>query len=76
MQIFNFTIVFRPEPEGGYTVFVPSLPGCITYGATLEEARKMAEDAIKGYLESKKKHGEEIRDDAESLVGEIRLTNV
>jgi len=72
---FNFTVVFRPEPEGGYTVFVPSLPGCITYGATLEEAKKMAEDAIQGYLESLRKHGEDIRDDADSLVGEIHLTN-
>lgn len=33
-----YEIVFKPEPEGGYTVNVPALPGCITYGVDLEEA--------------------------------------
>jgi len=63
----SFRIVLRPEPEGGYTVIVPSLPGCITYGNSLEEAKKMAEDAIKAYLESMKKHEEEVRDDSETF---------
>lgn len=35
----SFRIVLRPEPEGGYTVIVPSLPGCITFGETVEEAK-------------------------------------
>ncbi len=43
----TYRIVLRPEPEGGYTVIVPTLPGCVTYGATKEEANKMAEDAIR-----------------------------
>jgi len=67
MRKFSYRILFRPEPEGGYTVMVPSLPGCITYGKTIEEARKMALDAIKAYLESLKKHGEPIPDDSEIL---------
>ena len=46
--------------EGGYTVFVPTLPGCITWGRTLRQARKMAADAIAGYIESLIKHGEPI----------------
>jgi len=46
----TFQIVLTPEPEGGFTVTVPALPGCVTYGATLEEAKAMAEDAIGGYL--------------------------
>jgi predicted RNase H-like HicB family nuclease len=66
----------RPEPEGGYTVTVPALPGCITYGKTLEEAKKMALDAIKAYLESLKKHDEQIIDDSDILEGilSIRFT--
>jgi predicted RNase H-like HicB family nuclease len=56
MRKLSYRILLRPEPEGGYTVIVPSLPGCITYGKTVEEARKMALDAIKAYLESIKKH--------------------
>jgi antitoxin HicB len=67
MKNLTYRIILKPEPEGGYTVLVPSLPGCITYGKTLEEAKKMALDAIKAYLESLKKHGEPIPDDSEIL---------
>ena len=62
MKRISYRILLRPEPEGGYTVTVPSLPGCITYGKTLEEARRMALDAVKAYLESLKKHGDPIGD--------------
>ncbi len=57
---YSYQIVLRPEPEGGYTVIVPSLPGCITYGRTVEEAHAMAEDAVRGYLQSLRKDGERI----------------
>jgi antitoxin HicB len=57
---FQYTVVFEPAEEGGYVVTVPALPGLITEGDTLEEARAMAKDAIRGYLESLMKHGEEI----------------
>jgi predicted RNase H-like HicB family nuclease len=57
---YSYQIVLRPEPEGGYTVIVPSLPGCITYGRTVEEANVMAEDAVRGYLQSLRKDGEQI----------------
>ncbi len=67
MKKLSYRIILRPEPEGDYTVTVPSLPGCITYGKTLEEAKKMALDAIKAYLESLKKHDEPIIDDSDIL---------
>ncbi len=57
---YSYQIVLRPEPEGGYTVMVPSLPGCVTYGRTVEEANVMAEDAVRGYLQSLQKEGERI----------------
>jgi len=69
----SFRIIFRPEPEGGYTVIVPSLPGCITYGADMTEAKKMAQDAIAAYLASMKKHREPIRDDADTFEGMLTL---
>ena len=56
----SYRILLRKEPEGGYTVIVPSLPGCITYGETIEEAIEMAKEAIELYIESLKEHGEEI----------------
>ena len=68
-----FRIILRPEPEGGYTVIVPSLPGCITYGDDIKEAGKMAEDAIKAYLDSMKKHGESFQDDTDTFEGMLTL---
>lgn len=47
----------RPEPEGGYTVTVPALPGCLTYGETFEEAMTMVDDAISGWLAVAKEEG-------------------
>lgn len=54
----HYNLIFKPETEGGFTIFVPSLPGCITYGKNLQEAKKMARDAITGYILSLKKHGD------------------
>jgi len=47
-----YRILLRTEPEGGYTVTVPSLPGCVTYGDTVEEAVEMTREAIELYIES------------------------
>ena len=69
----HFNIVLRPEPEGGFTAVVPALPGCVTYGRTLTEAKKMARDAITGYIESLKKHKEPIPTDDETLVASLDL---
>jgi len=60
MKTINYRILLRKEPEGGYTVMVPSLPGCVTYGETIEEAIEMAKEAIELYIESLKGHNEEV----------------
>ena len=46
----GIVLELQPEPEGGYTVTVPSLPGCISYGETFENAMEMIKDAIEGWL--------------------------
>ena len=43
-------IVLEPSEEGGFTVYVPSLPGCISEGDTEEEALKNIREAIELYL--------------------------
>jgi len=48
----RYKILLREEPEGGYTVTVPVLPGCVTFGKTLNEAIDMARDAIELYIEN------------------------
>jgi antitoxin HicB len=57
---YEYTVIFEPAEEGGYVVTVPSLPGLHTEGDTFEEARAMAEDAIRGYLECLREDGKEI----------------
>lgn len=44
-------VVLEPSDEAGYTVYVPSLPGCISEGETIEEALKNIQEAIELYLE-------------------------
>ena len=73
---FRYNVIFRPEPEGGFTVIVPSLPGCVTYGKDLTEAKKMAVDAVKGYIASLKKHREPIPTDEENFFSSIEVKRV
>ena len=47
----EFTVVLEPQEEGGFTVYAPSLPGCISQGETREEALKNIKEAIELYLE-------------------------
>ena len=63
MKILNFTVIMTPDETGGYVVTCPTLPGLVTEGDTLEEAREMAADAIRGYIESLQKDGEPIPTD-------------
>jgi len=58
--LHRYVVVLKPaveEDEAGFTVSVPSLPGCITEGDTVEEALKHAREAIEGYLLSLKDRG-------------------
>jgi len=67
MKILSYRILLKKEAEGGYNVIVPLLPGCVTYGDTIEEAIKMAKEAIQLYLESLQEHGEEIPSEEETM---------
>ncbi len=53
----EYEIVLQPEPEGGFSVFVPELPSVATQGETVEEATEMAKEAIEGYLEVMQEDG-------------------
>lgn len=55
----DYTVIYVSDPDGGYVAEVPTL-GIATQGETMEEARAMAQDAIKGYLESLENAGEQI----------------
>lgn len=50
-KVYQYTAVFQTAPEGGYTVTVPALPGCISEGDSFEGAKKNIAEAIELYLE-------------------------
>jgi len=53
----NFTALYTKEAEWWYTVEILELPGCVSYGETMEEAQTMIKEAAVGYLEAQKKIG-------------------
>lgn len=75
-KTLQYNVIFRPEPEGGFTAFVSSLPGCISYGKDLDEARAMITEAIGGYIESLRKHEEPVPSDEDNFVGNVSLPAV
>ena len=74
MKNLTYKILLRPEPEGGYTVLVPSLQGCITYGKTVEESIQMASEAISLYLEELQSRNEEIPEEINMLEYNLQIT--
>ena len=68
-QVIRGGIVFelQTEPEGGYTIAVPSLPGCISYGETFEKAIEMIKDAMEGWLAVAREEGVPIPDQFETI---------
>ena len=77
---YHYTVFFEPAEEGGFVVTCPALPGLVTEGDTFEDARAMAADAIRGYLESLVKDGLPLPPDdprpRSSLLGETMTVAV
>lgn len=69
----TYKLRLQKEKEGGFTVFVPVLPGCITYGEDIDEAIAMAKEAIELYIEELKDRGEAIPDDNNTLEYSLTL---
>jgi predicted RNase H-like HicB family nuclease len=66
-KVFSYQVSLIPEKEGGYTVVVPVLPGCVSYGRTVEEATENAKEAIELHLENLTAHNEPIPEGNETL---------
>ena len=71
---FNFTVIYEQLSTGGYNVIVPAIPEIVTYGETLEEAREMASDAIRCFLESAIETGEPIPKEVTPAVEQLAVT--
>lgn len=72
-KVLSFSVIYEADPEGGYVVYVPVLPGCHTQGETLEEAEKNIREAISVYLESLLSHKERLPQETRVLQGKVEV---
>lgn len=71
--MYTYKLLLHKESEGSYTVTVPTLPGCITFGESTDEALAMAKEAIELYIEELTERGESINDDKNTLEYSLNL---
>jgi len=78
MAEYEYNVIYEQLAEGGYQVIVPALPGIVTYGRTLPEAREMAADAIACHIRGLLKDHEEVPEDpfgsAQPVKEELKVT--
>jgi len=70
--ILKYLAVFNPAEESGYNVSFPAFPGCVTFGKTFEDAKKMAKEVLELWLEEISSSGGEIvSNDIRPIIDEI-----
>ena len=69
----RYRILIEQDEDGVFVAEGPALPGCISQGKTREQALENIQDAIRGYLESLKRHNEPIPPSIEEEVVEVTL---
>ncbi|NLX91295.1 MAG: type II toxin-antitoxin system HicB family antitoxin [Firmicutes bacterium] len=76
MRKHKFKVILEhDENNGGYTVTVPALPGCITEGDTIQEALENVQEAIRGYLEALQIKGRPLPEkDIQLFYGEVEVS--
>jgi predicted RNase H-like HicB family nuclease len=74
--MYTYKLHLYKEADGGYTVSVRVLPGCITYGEDVDEAITKAKEAIELYIEELQERGETIPDDSNTLEYSLILEGV
>ena len=74
MKEYRYTIILHPEPEeGGYSVTVPALLGCLAQGETVEEAIAMAKEAIAVHIQGLIEDGEPVPQEDETLTAIVKV---
>ena len=74
MKPLDFKVVLEPDPDGGYVIFCPTLPGCYSQGDTLDEALENIREAIQVCLEDLQAHHEPLPDPSKTLMGSVLVT--
>jgi predicted RNase H-like HicB family nuclease len=63
MKDYYYKAVIEPQDEGGFTAYVPSLPGCVTEGNTYEETMSNMKEALEFYLWTLKERRRKVKPD-------------
>jgi antitoxin HicB len=74
MQL-SYKLLLHKEDDGRYTVNVPALPGCVTYGNDIDEAISMAKEAIELYIDELHSRNEVVPDDSDTLEYSINIAS-
>ena len=75
MSQLTYRVLLTREPEGGFTVNVPALPGCVTFGENIEHALEMAREAIALYVETLQAEGDPVPDDSQTFEYSLLLAS-
>jgi predicted RNase H-like HicB family nuclease len=67
MSTYSFTVIIEPDEEG-FHAFVPALPGCHSFGATVDEARANIAEAAELHVESLREDGEPVPPEPEPSI--------
>ena len=73
-KILTYRVLLSEEPEGGFTVTVPALPGCVTYGENLDHSLSMAKEAIEGYIAVLKENNDPVPDDSSTFEYSVAIS--
>jgi predicted RNase H-like HicB family nuclease len=71
--VMNYRVLIEQDEDGIFVAECPSLPGCISQGATRNEAIDNIKDAIYGYIESLKKHNEPVPPSIHEEIVEVAI---
>lgn len=72
-EVMRYRILIEQDEDGMFVAECPSLPGCVSQGKTRKEALENIQDAIKGYIESLKKHNEPVPPPIEEEIVEVAV---
>jgi predicted RNase H-like HicB family nuclease len=69
----KYRILIEQDEDGAFVAECPSLPGCVSQGKTRQEAIENVQDAIRGYIESLKKHDEPVPPSIDEEIVEVAI---
>lgn len=71
MKHYDFKVVLEPDPDDGYVISCPAIPGCRSQGNTVEEALRNIHEAIVLCLEDMLANNEELPNPSHTLMGTV-----